>query len=45
MLEIGREPVHGEADDKLLEEAARLLMGEAGTGPPSLVHKAEAGRG
>jgi ATP-dependent Lhr-like helicase len=45
MLEIGREPVHGEADDKLLEEAARLLMGEAGTGPPSLVHKADAGRG
>jgi ATP-dependent helicase Lhr and Lhr-like helicase len=30
MLEIGREPVYGEANDALLEEAARILIGEAG---------------
>jgi ATP-dependent Lhr-like helicase len=30
MLEIGREPVYGEANDALLEETARLLISEAG---------------
>ena len=29
MLEIGREPVYGEADDALLEEAANELVEEA----------------
>ena len=29
MLEIGREPVYGEADDALLEEAADELVEEA----------------
>jgi ATP-dependent helicase Lhr and Lhr-like helicase len=29
MLDIGREPVYGEANDALLEEAARALMDEA----------------
>jgi hypothetical protein len=28
-LDIGREPVYGEANDALLEEAARALMDEA----------------
>jgi ATP-dependent Lhr-like helicase len=30
MLEIGREPVYGEANDALLEETARSLIHEAG---------------
>jgi ATP-dependent Lhr-like helicase len=30
MLEIGREPVYGEANDALLEETARSLINEAG---------------
>ena len=29
LLEIGREPVYGEADDRLLEESAEDLIGEA----------------
>jgi ATP-dependent Lhr-like helicase len=29
MLEIGREPVYGEANDALLEETARSLINEA----------------
>jgi ATP-dependent Lhr-like helicase len=33
MLEIGREPVYGEANDALLEETARILIGEASGSP------------
>jgi ATP-dependent Lhr-like helicase len=43
MLEIGREPVYGESNDSLLEEAARLLIEEA-TPPDAPAPKADAGR-
>ena len=36
MLEIGREPVYGESNDSLLEEAASRLMEEATAGAPHL---------
>ena len=33
MLEIGREPVYGEAQDRILAEAAEILIAEAGSDP------------